>query len=291
VTVGKKKIQAEGGPRAPAGNAGVGYYVPCLGDAAALEPLAAQLRVQGLGPSAECRVITTSGLAAVFSPVPLSEFGEAALEANISNIDWVADKGTGHERIVRAFSAHATVVPLRFGTVFLTEDRIGAFLQKHHDAIAQSIQALEGKEEWGLNLFVDRNALADHLVTRDPSLKELSQRIRAASPGQAYLLSKGMENAKQQAARDEVNKVIGVVLDSMTSAVDRSLQLGILKFGPARTSALAGRFAFLVRKDSFDRFRKQAEKLAREFNELGFSIELTGPMPPYNFVDELEADE
>ncbi|HEY6333730.1 MAG TPA: GvpL/GvpF family gas vesicle protein [Blastocatellia bacterium] len=286
--MGKKRVQAESKALSTGAKAGAGYYVACLGEAAALGPVAGKLRVPGVDPTDECQLITSNGLAAVFCGVALSEFGEAALETNISNIDWVADKGTRHERIVQTFAEHATVVPLRFGTVFLSEDRIREFLERHHDAIAQAIHTLEGREEWGMNLYANRDVLAEAMVSRDPSLKELSQKIASASPGQAYLLTKGMEGSKREAARDEVNRVIGIVLDGMSSAADGSLQLGILKYSPVPTSTLAGRFAFLVRKSHFDRFRERAEELARDYNELGFSMELTGPMPPYNFVDELK---
>jgi len=267
-------------------NAGWAYYVACLGDAAELEPLATKLKVKGID-AGDCAVLVERDVAAVVCKAPLSEYGEASLAANIGRLHWVAEKGASHERIVESFAASATVLPLRFGTVFLTEDGIKAFLKKHRQAISKSTSNLRGKQEWGLNVLVDRDVLAESLSLRDASLGELSGKIAAASPGQAYLLKKSLDVAKAQAVRDEIKMVVDRIGRVAGGCADQSIQLGIVKYAQASPVALAGRFAFLIHKEHFDQFREKAGELARDYKDQGFQMELTGPMPPYNFMDEL----
>jgi Gas vesicle synthesis protein GvpL/GvpF len=48
--------------------------------------------------------------------------------------------------------------------------------------------------------------------------------------------------------------------------------------------------AYLVPTDGADAFRALVEQLRREHETQGLAIELTGPWPPYHFVDPLTHD-
>jgi hypothetical protein len=42
--------------------------------------------------------------------------------------------------------------------------------------------------------------------------------------------------------------------------------------------------AYLMSEGQMTAFRAELERLEKDYNDLGFSYELTGPWPPYNFV-------
>jgi hypothetical protein len=69
------------------------------------------------------------------------------------------------------------------------------------------------------------------------------------------------------------------------------VRLRVLKDEAAEQGELAARLAFLVRRDGFERFRDEAERLAAEYTPLGFRFELTGPWPAYNFATVVEEGE
>ena len=263
-----------------------GFYVSCLGETEVLEPLTAQLKIEGMTAGDLCQITAAEDIAAVISRVPLSEYGQEQLAVNLTGLDWVAEKGTRHEAIVQGFSSRATVIPLRFGTIFLTQDAIQRFMEQHRDSITMMIAKLRGKEEWGLDVYFDRELLLEALGSRNASVRDLEGRIAAAPPGQGYLMSKSLQALRQQSAREEIQKVLEAIA-AATSAYP-SLQLGLPKFSAAGRAEIGGRFAFLVDRDRFEAFRAQAETLAGDYRDLGLRMELTGPLPPYSFVDELK---
>ena len=49
--------------------------------------------------------------------------------------------------------------------------------------------------------------------------------------------------------------------------------------------SIAARFVYLVPRKNVADFKKEAGKLAQQHGGHGFRIELTGPWPPYNFIE------
>ena len=58
----------------------------------------------------------------------------------------------------------------------------------------------------------------------------------------------------------------------------------VLKVEATESGELKAKFAFLVQRSKFDRFRAKAERVAVDFNDAGIRLELTGPWPAYNFA-------
>ena len=65
---------------------------------------------------------------------------------------------------------------------------------------------------------------------------------------------------------------------------DDARRLRILKVETTEHGELKAKFAFLVKRSSFEEFRDAAERLAQENQAAGVRLELTGPWPVYNFV-------
>jgi hypothetical protein len=269
--------------------AGFAYYVVCLGEAAALGPLIHELKVDGMTEGVVCQIVAAELVAAVVSKVPLSEYGEAPLAANMGNLEWVAEKGMAHERIVQSFGSRATVIPLRFGAIFLAEHAIRSFLEYNARGIAALTSRLNGKEEWGLNIYCDRGVLSQAVALSNPEVGKLTRQVAGASPGQAFLLGKTLDTLKDRVSRDEIKRVVEAVGLKAEAAADSSVRLGFSKYSQVDRGALVARYALLVSKAGFEEFRRQAEALAFDYHDLGFSIELAGPMPPYSFIDGLNS--
>ena len=69
---------------------------------------------------------------------------------------------------------------------------------------------------------------------------------------------------------------------------ERLSATGILLLGTLRADGwprISPCEAYLVEDERGAAFRAEVERLAAEFAEPGASVELTGPWPPYNFVE------
>ena len=189
-----------------------------------------------------------------------------------------------HELVVEHFAASATVVPLRFATIYLGRESVERMLAERAAQFREVLARLGGREEWGLNVFVERARLREEVTRVSARLRELDGRASAATPGQAYLLRKKIEGLRDEEARAETRRVAREVEETLAAACDGSVRLRVLKDEATEQGELAARLAFLVRREGFEAFRAAAEGLAARYTPLGFRFELTGPWPAYNFA-------
>jgi hypothetical protein len=264
------------------------FYVYCVGDADALAPLFVEALPDAIEEGAELELIEEGGLAAVVSGVPLADYGEGTLETRLADAAWTAVRALRHERVAEHFARRAGVVPLRFGSIYLKREGVERMLGERDAQLRAVLARLEGREEWGLNVYVERARLREEVTRVSARLRELVARAEGSTPGQAYLLRKKIETLRDEEARAETRRASTEVESRLAQSSDGAVRLRVLKDEAGEQGELAARLAFLVRRESFGDFRAAAEQLAAEYDPLGFRFELTGPWPPYNFavVDE-----
>ena len=263
---------------------GHGLYVYCVGDSEALAPLFDTELPEAIEEGAGLEPIEAAGLAAVVSAVPLGVYGEGALSERLSDAAWTATRALRHERVAEHFARRAAVVPLRFGALYLRREGVAQMLEGRAAQFRAVLARLEGREEWGLNVYVERARLREEVTRVSARLREMAERADASTPGQAYLLRKKIEGLRDEEARAETRRVAREVEETLAAVCDGAARLRVLKDEATEQGELAARLAFLVPSEGFDAFRAAAERLAAEYTPLGFRFELTGPWPAYNFA-------
>lgn len=264
---------------------GRAFYVYCIGEHDALAPLFDAKLPEAIEEAAGLELVGAGGLAAVASEVPLSDYGEAALEERLSDPAWVAARAMRHELVVEHFAAAAAVVPLRFATIYLSRESVGRMLAEREVQLRTHIELVRGREEWGLNIYVDRKRLREEVVKVSPRLRELSEQADALSPGRAYMLRKQIDSLRDTEAA-EVRKRV----KSEASLITRSQGFVGVGSKPLRANEKAehgevvARIVFLLDRRRRKALHTRAEKLAAEYAPLGFKMELVGPWPAYYFT-------
>ena len=261
-----------------------GFYVYCVGEAVALAPLFDEKLPDAIEDGSRLEAVEAEGLAAVVSAVPLDTYGEGALEARMSDAAWTATRALRHERVAEHFARRAAVVPLRFGAIYLRREGVAAMVAERAGQLREVLARLGGREEWGLNVYVERARLREEVTRLSARLRELAERADASAPGQAYLLRKKIEGLRDEEARAETRRIGREAESRLAAACDGAARLRVLKDEATEQGELAARLAFLVRREGFETFRAAAEALAAEYTPLGFRFELTGPWPAYNFA-------
>jgi Gas vesicle synthesis protein GvpL/GvpF len=261
-----------------------GLYVYCVGESAALAPLFGAELPEAIEDDYELEAVEAAGLAAVVSAVPLDVYGEGALDRQLSDATWTATRALRHERVAEHFARRTAVVPLRFGAIYLKREGVEQMLAERAAQFRAVLARLEGREEWGLNVYVERGRLREEVTRLSERLREMAERAEVSTPGQAYLLRKKIEGLRDEEARAETRRVSREVEETLAEACDGAARLRVLKDEATEQGELAARLAFLVPREGFDAFRAAAEQLAERYTPLGFRFELTGPWPAYNFA-------
>jgi hypothetical protein len=261
------------------------FYVYCIGEREALAPLFEAALPAAIEVESGLEMEAGDALAAIVSAVPLSDYGEEALQARLSNPTWTAVRAMRHEKVVEHFARRASVVPLRFGTIYMERAGVRQMLSERGESLRAIIERLTGREEWGINVLCDQKRLIESIVSLSPRLRALEEQAASASPGQAYLMRKKIDAMRATEARAEMKRVAAKIESELTPLSDaEAVRLRVHKDEGGEPERLIAKLAFLVARARFEEFRAAAEQLALAHAAAGVQLELTGPWPPYNFI-------
>ena len=260
------------------------YYVYCIAESAAVSQLPTDSLPAAIEDDAQLEWISVNTLAALVSRVPKANYSEERLADHLTDATWTAIRAMRHETVVEYVARRASVIPLRFGTIYLERSGIEQMLSEKGREFEEIIDHLRGREEWGVNIYCDRAVLLSSITSVSPVLRDMVERAQEAPPGQSYLMQKKIETLKVDEARAAVNRIVDQIEENLKVQTDEARRLRILKVETTEHGELKAKFAFLVQRSAFEKFRDAAEQLAREHQAAGIRLELTGPWPVYNFI-------
>ena len=262
------------------------FYVYCIAENAATKQLPAESLPAAIEDDSKLEWVAVNTLAALVSHVPRQSYSEESLAEHLTDATWMAIRAMRHETVVEYVAKRTSVVPLRFGTIYLERHGIEQMLAEKSRELEEIIEHLRGSEEWGVNVWCDRAVLLSSITSVSPVLRDLVERAEQAPPGQSYLMQKKIEALKVEEARVAVNRIVEQIEEKLREQSDDARRLRILKVETTEHGELKAKFAFLVKRSEFEEFRDAAEGLAQENQAAGIRLELTGPWPVYNFVQD-----
>src|SRR6185503_237060 len=163
-------------------------YIYCIAESAAAAQLPAESLPAAIEENARLEWVTVNKLAALTSQVPKETYSEERLAEHLTDATWTAIRAMRHETVVEYVAKRATVIPLRFGTIYLERNSIEQMLIEKGREFEELIEHLRGREEWGVNVYCDRAVLLSSITSVSPVLRDLVERAQQAPPGQSYLM-------------------------------------------------------------------------------------------------------
>lgn len=232
--------------------------------------------------------VENGSLAVLVSRVPLSEFGEDALRRNLNDLDWLERVARAHEGVLERALEGATIVPLRICTIFDDEQGAAEMLAEQRSTLTAALDALDGRQEWGVKLMVDRAAL--EAAARERAPDAFDDELEGQSAGGAYMLRRRQERQLREAA----DQLAGSIAEDVHARLQDWATDAVVN--PPQNPELSGHegdmllnAAYLVEEEKVERLHELVAELRERHRELGARLELTGPWPPYNFVPRTES--
>lgn len=249
-------------------------YVYCLVAAPASPPVAGI--PAGLDGMAAPRIIPAgAGRWLVVAKAPLRRYAPDVVNARLSDLAWVGERAMEHERVVEHFTSHGTVVPMRLFTLFTGDEKAVDDVRRRR-GLARLLSSLAGREEWGVRVSVDpgrlRRRIREHAARTTPGLPA----------GTGFLVQRQQEQRAVRGSLDEARQTAQDVFDALAALSDRAHRRD-----PAAVegASLLLDGAFLVERSRAGEFTEAARALAGRHAPDGVRVVLTGPWPPYNFLD------
>jgi len=224
------------------------------------------------------------GTYAVVSKVSPDEFSKDNLEKNLGDMKWLGEKVRQHERIIERVMQDTTVIPFKFGTVFLNEENVEKLVKEKEQEFKRIIADLEGKEEWGLKVYCALERFRNAARTEDERLKEKEGEIASAGAGKAFFLKKKKDGLEKDIINERVSEY---TKDCFERLKRTSLETKINKILPKEVTEKKNDMilnaVFLINKKRIKEFESVTEYLRTKYSVKGLDLDCTGPWPPYNF--------
>ena len=248
-------------------------------------------RVQEIGPGVDARfpveLICDGPAAAVASRVGLDRFDPDKLQGRTAEeIRWLSEIAARHNQIICQAADSSTVLPLRLGAVFRSQDSLQAALVRCRPTVASFLQQFRQRQEWSVKLYgktFQREDLAGHAGPPSPHYDT------AARTGTGYLAEKKLQLEDRRKLRATLHQTVQTVEQRLSAKAERYCRLRTL------TGELTGHSedmvfnaAFLLPAATRESWLEMIERVRQDICETGLLLELSGPWPPYHFCPNLE---
>lgn len=232
---------------------------------------------RGLAGMSAPRALTVDrGLYAIVATAPASRYNEASINRGLSNIDWVSRAAVAHDAVVEHFIDADAVLPMKLFTIFTDDERALEHLRRERARLAATAKRVARQHEWGIRVLLDRARAAAAENKRTGSAR--------ANGGAAYLAAK---KARRDAATELATRAHDTVSELFERLAAKARDARRRSAGelPSQGSLLLDA-AFLVPRTRAASFRALAARESRALAPHGYAVTLTGPWPPYTFVQE-----
>jgi len=219
----------------------------------------------------------------IVATVPAEDYDEAALARGLQDLDWVGPRAMAHEAVVEQFLSARAVLPMQLFTLFTSDERALAHVERQRREILAVVRRLERKLEWGLRLTLDEKSLRSALDQVTGGRKKGQQ-----ASGVAYLARKrdliDVTRTRLKDAKLEADRLFASL---RREAADARRRTATEQAAPGSRLLLDA--AFLVESSRAKSFRAAVSRHVRQKDLTGIVVSLTGPWPPYNFIAPAEA--
>ncbi len=222
-------------------------------------------------------------VAAVVEAVPAERYAEDLLDARLTDLEWVGERGIAHERVLAWFADRVPTLPLSLFSLHEGEERLRARLRGSADRLRGTLDRLAGRREWGVKLGRIDATVLSHLDELSPALRAIAEEMRTATPGRRFLLQKKRDGLRAEELRSVGADIARRCFTRLEGAAVEAVALALPPAPADGGRTLALHAVFLVDEADFTRFHAEVSEAAARWGEVGFQLEFTGPWPAYHF--------
>ncbi|WP_329286672.1 GvpL/GvpF family gas vesicle protein [Streptomyces sp. NBC_00691] len=180
-----------------------------------------------------------------------------------------------HQEVQERLMRGGPVLPLQFGYTAADEPTVEQALLKDADGYLATLERLEGCAEYHVRAMQDEEDLLRQVLRETPEARELNERILGGDQDPQLPLALGQLVAAQVQERQQ----------ALASGLIEALVPFAREHTVRQTSgADLLNLSLLVADDRREEFRAAEGNLARQIGD-GIEFRLSGPLPPYSFVE------
>ncbi|MBN1841096.1 MAG: GvpL/GvpF family gas vesicle protein [Deltaproteobacteria bacterium] len=226
---------------------------------------------------------------AVFCKVPLADFCGPSAESKLQDPAWVAPRAYRHGEVVQEVLRHSPVLPVGFGTIFSSPQRLEGLLEKHYETITHFLDEVEDKEEWSVKGMLDRKKAKQVFVSK--AVTKDVEDLSSLTPGIRYFQEKRAGAAAEEKLRHWLRETSQDIWNDLNRYCSDFCERKVFPLSAEKGNLdVVLNWAFLVTRGAEGDFRVQVDDVNAGYEKDGLTFQLTGPWPPYSFCPRLEME-
>jgi hypothetical protein len=185
-----------------------------------------------------------------------------------------------YENIIDRLMARYPLLPMRFGTLVKNDTEVMAILQKYYPDFIRNLRQIRGKVEYGVKLLWDVAQVSAQirlLCENETALLKGFRRLNEDSVRHQYLLKKFKEYQFEEALLQKAESIIATIHTPLKELSAFS------KYKKMITPKIILDATYLVATEQQETFIHTVKDLVEKAPEVKFLV--TGPWPPYNFIE------
>ena len=214
-----------------------------------------------------------------------NEFSEENLKKNLSDLPWLEINAREHIRVLSLIMKKHSLIPFKFGTIFHSKETVKNFIDDYSDSLIENFNRLRDQVEWSVKIYCNRKLLCEQIDELSNDAADLEKQIMASSPGKAFLLKR----KKTDLIENEMDRICANFgQDSYDQLKNLSESAGLNNLLPkeftGREDTMILNASFLVKNNNVSEIKRIVESFRNKNAKSGFSVEASGPWPPFSFI-------
>ncbi|MCP3026945.1 GvpL/GvpF family gas vesicle protein [Halobacillus sp. A5] len=240
---------------------------------------------KGIDNEHELQMKNYGDISAVFCHVEEEEYGEEVLQEKTNQMDWVQEKAFHHHEILMNIRERTALIPMKFCTIYQSEANLDDMVHNHQDQMKALIERLDGKEEWNLKVYCDRDQLSKNVADHNLNIKEKKDEIAQMSKGRQYLESRKLDQYVQQEVEREQDAFGSALHEQLTAySVEDTVKKNWNRDVTGKDEEMCWNSAYLVPLERVEDFLEIITNENEKHKSSGWILEATGPWPAYHFA-------
>lgn len=254
-----------------------GFYVYCI------RPKPANIftvKVKGVEFAKSIKVFPFKDIEVVIGETDPSKFDpELIKEKLLSDTKWAEENiRCHHEAVVQVFQS-SVVIPMKFGMMYKTKQGLIEMLAQYYPNFKNLIVRLRDKKEWGVKAYFDHKKFIEVLKNKNRQIQKLEKRQSAVTEGMRWYTERKIDEIIAQELEEEIAKERQRLVGKLEKYSDE------MRLNDALAKDMILNAACLVKNNLWSSFQDLFHGLIKNTAQQGIKLEITGPWPPYNFVE------
>lgn len=240
--------------------------------------------IKGLDENYTLLLIEKGGLYGVVSEVTLREYNEEDIGTKSEDIDWLTDKANKFMKIILSVNKDAAIIPMKFLTILNNISRVEEIMEQNIDKFSEILKKLDNKKELSVKIYCNYKVFKDTYMKEE--LLKFEESLKGKPKGTVFLLRKKFDSELNDKVQSKAYKIANsMVYGAAPHYVEMKSNKLLAKEITGIQDKMILNCAFLIDKKQEKIFNSYIHELIEKYSNIGFTLQFTGPWPPYNFCD------